>query len=130
MFLKALAETMALKKLTSSVILNVTGNFSAMGQQDSHCRNAVYSICDCSFKLLASVSYFSLAYHKFKPRSYLTFAPLCNHFRAVQNCFHSAGDLFFKEWRLIPTTCVASVLLSSCRHPLINIYGSVDAPDC
>ena len=103
----------ALKKLKSSVIVNVAGNLSALGQQDSYCRSAASSICDCSSKLLASVRYFSRAYHKFKPRSYLTFAPLCNYFRAVQSYFRSAGELFFKERRLIPTTCVASVLLSS-----------------
>ena len=65
------------------------------------------------FKLLASVRYFLHAYHKFKPRSFLTFAPVCNYCRAVQSNFHSAGVLHFKGRRLIPATCVASVLLSS-----------------
>jgi len=46
---EALIETMALKKLTSFVILNVTGSFSALGQQGCYCRNAVFSMCDCSF---------------------------------------------------------------------------------
>ena len=84
------------------MILNLTGNLRALGQKDSCCINAVYSLCDCSFKLLASVRCFSRAYDMFKPRSYLTFASLCNYFLAVQSHFHRAGELFLKngDWYL------------------------------
>ena len=72
-----------------------------------------------------------------KPRSYATFAPLCNYFgavqsyfRAVQSYFHSAGELFFQRTEIDTHDMCCECLTKLFVDILISIYGSVDAPGC
>jgi len=65
------------------------------------------------FKLIASVRYFSHAYHKFKPPKLLNVPTSLQLLSCCSELLSQCRVALFKGRRLIPATCVASVLLSS-----------------